>query len=80
MRTNVEIDDSLMDSVLASGHYKTKKDAVEAGLKLLKHTIANKELLKLRGKISFFDDVDEVSDMYPKYISDPTEILKVAEE
>ena len=35
MRTNIEIDDDLMARAMQAGPYKTKKDAVEAGLKLL---------------------------------------------
>ncbi|TNE73716.1 type II toxin-antitoxin system VapB family antitoxin [bacterium] len=74
MRTNIEIDDSLMDSILESGHYSTKKDAVEAGLRLLKHKIAQLELLKLRGKVEFFSDSDYST--YPAGSS----LSKVAED
>lgn len=35
MRTNVEIDNDLMDEALKLSGLKTKKDAVEVGLKLL---------------------------------------------
>lgn len=35
MRTNIDIDDDLMAQAMSAGPYKTKKDAVEAGLKLL---------------------------------------------
>jgi len=35
MRTNIDIDDELMAAALEAGPYKTKKEAVEAGLKLL---------------------------------------------
>ena len=34
MRTNIDIDE-LMAAALEAGPYKTKKEAVEAGLKLL---------------------------------------------
>jgi Arc/MetJ family transcription regulator len=33
MRTNIEIDDALMAQALKAGPFKTKKEAVEAGLK-----------------------------------------------
>jgi len=56
MRTNIEIDDNLMESVLNSGLYKTKKEAVEAGLTLLKYRNAQAELLNWSGKVSFFDN------------------------
>jgi Arc/MetJ family transcription regulator len=44
MRTNIEIDDKLMRSAMKAGRYKTKREAVEAGLKLL---VQSKEQLKL---------------------------------
>jgi Arc/MetJ family transcription regulator len=56
MRTNIDIDDELMSTILESGLYHTKKDAVEAGLTLLKHKIAQLELIKMRGMVTFFDD------------------------
>ena len=35
MRTNVVIDDELMEKAMNASGLKTKKDAIEAGLKLL---------------------------------------------
>lgn len=35
MRTNIDIDDELMKKALESGRFKTKKEAVHAGLKLI---------------------------------------------
>ncbi|MBV8379455.1 MAG: type II toxin-antitoxin system VapB family antitoxin [Paucibacter sp.] len=51
MRTNIEIDDQLMAEVMAGGAFKTKKEAVEAGLRLLKRQAAMRELLQMRGKV-----------------------------
>lgn len=51
MRTNIEIDDELMATALKAGPYKTKKDAVEAGLKLLARQAAYREILKWEGKL-----------------------------
>ena len=56
MRTNIEIDDSLMDQAMKAGPYKTKKDAVEAGLKLLARQAAYREVLKWRGKLKWEGD------------------------
>ncbi len=56
MRTNIEIDDSLMDQAMRAGPYKTKKDAVEAGLKLLARQAAYREILKWRGKLKWEGD------------------------
>ena len=51
MRTNIEIDDALMEQALKAGPFKTKKDAVEAGLKLLARQAAYREILKWEGKL-----------------------------
>jgi len=51
MRTNIEIDDELMADAMAAGRFKTKREAVEAGLALVKRQAAYSELLKLRGKL-----------------------------
>lgn len=56
MRTNIEIDDELMAQALQAGPFKTKKEAVEAGLKLLARQAAYRELLKWRGKLKWEGD------------------------
>jgi antitoxin ParD1/3/4 len=56
MRTNIDIDDALMAQALKAGPYKTKKDAVEAGLKLLARQAAYKEILKWEGKLHWEGD------------------------
>jgi Arc/MetJ family transcription regulator len=56
MRTNIEIDDALMSQAMKAGPYKTKKDAVEAGLKLLARQAAYREILKWRGKLNWEGD------------------------
>ena len=56
MRTNIEIDDNLMAQAMAAGPFKTKKDAVEAGLKLLARQAAYREILKWRGKLKWEGD------------------------
>ncbi len=58
MRTNIVIDDKLMADVMASGDFKTKKEAVEEGLRLLKRKKAYADLLAARGTL-FWDDSDE---------------------
>ncbi|MEO5733137.1 MAG: type II toxin-antitoxin system VapB family antitoxin [Rubrivivax sp.] len=55
MRTNIDIDDDTLDQAMRAGAFKTKKDAVEAGLKLLARQAAFKELLALRGKLHWDD-------------------------
>lgn len=62
MRTNIDIDDDLMARALAAGPYKTKKEVVEAGLRLLERQAAARELLKLEGKLPWgWGDEDRLS-------------------
>ncbi len=56
MRTNIDIDDELMVKAMKAGPYKTKKDAVEAGLKLLARQAAYREIVKWRGKLKWEGD------------------------
>lgn len=56
MRTNIDIDDALMDQALAAGPFKTKKEAVEAGLRLLARQAAYREILKWKGRLKWEGD------------------------
>jgi antitoxin ParD1/3/4 len=56
MRTNIDIDDDLMAKAMSAGPYKTKKDAVEAGLKLLARQAAYREIAKWRGRLKWEGD------------------------
>jgi Arc/MetJ family transcription regulator len=59
MRTNIEIDDALMQEAMASGGFKTKKETVEAALKILaKQRQASRKILELFGKIEFDPNYD----------------------
>ncbi|QFS87407.1 MULTISPECIES: type II toxin-antitoxin system VapB family antitoxin [Marinobacter] len=60
MRTNIVIDDQLMAEALKASGYKTKKEAVEQGLKLLVQLSKQQEIRKLRGKIKWEGDLDEM--------------------
>jgi Arc/MetJ family transcription regulator len=51
MRTNVVIDDRLMSRALRSGGYRTKRAAIESGLRLLVQVGSQKQLRALRGKV-----------------------------
>ena len=51
MRTNIVIDDKLMAQAMKAGDFKTKKDAVEEGLRLLARRSAYQNLRSLRGKL-----------------------------
>ena len=56
MRTNILIDDDLLAKVMNAGPFKTKKDAVEAGLKLLERQAAYREILKWEGRLKWEGD------------------------
>jgi Arc/MetJ family transcription regulator len=60
MRTNVVIDDDLMKSALKTSELKTKKDAIEAGLKLLVRFNRQTRIRDLRGKLKWIGDLDEM--------------------
>ena len=57
MRTNIEIDDDLMAAAMAAGGFKTKREAVEEGLRLVRRRQIYNGLLALRGKLQW-DDSD----------------------
>jgi Arc/MetJ family transcription regulator len=58
MRTNIEIDDKLMQSAMAAGNFKTKREAVEEGLRMIKRRAAYGALLAARGTLHW-NDSDE---------------------
>jgi Arc/MetJ family transcription regulator len=58
MRTNIVIDDSLMDQALAISHSKTKKEVVEKALELLISVSKQKSISKFRGKLNWQGDLD----------------------
>ena len=60
MRTNVVVDDDLMAFALKISGLKTKKDAIEEGLKLLVQVKKQKEIKRFRGKLKWSGNLDEV--------------------
>ena len=60
MRTNIEIDDKLMKEAMRSANTKTKKETVEAGLRMLIQTKGQEGIRKLRGKVKWEGDLDEL--------------------
>ena len=60
MRTNIEIDDKLMNDVLKATGLTTKKDAVELGLKTLIRLNKQENIKKLRGKLQWTGDIDDM--------------------
>jgi Arc/MetJ family transcription regulator len=53
MRTNIEIDDKIMQEAMSAGGFTSKKATVEAGLRLLAQRHKQRNILKLFGKIEF---------------------------
>ena len=60
MRTNIVIDDQLMAEALKAAGCETKKEAVEQGLKLLVQLSKQQEIRKLRGKVKWEGDLNEM--------------------
>lgn len=60
MRTNVVIDDDLMASAIKASGLRTKKDAIEEGLKLLVQMKSQKEIKRFRGKLKWSGNLDEM--------------------
>jgi Arc/MetJ family transcription regulator len=58
MRTNIDIDDRLMRRAMQSSGARTKKAAVEAGLRLLAEIHAQGAVRKLRGRVRWEGDLN----------------------
>ncbi len=60
MRTNIVIDDKLMRDALRATGMKTKREAVEEGLRTLVRLNRQQEIRKFRGKLAWRGDLDEM--------------------
>ena len=58
MRTNIVIDDKLMANTLKATGLKTKREAVELGLRTLLQLRQQEEIKRFRGKLSWQGDLD----------------------
>jgi Arc/MetJ family transcription regulator len=58
MRTNIIIDDELMNEAMKLSQLKTKKAVVETGLKLLVQIKKQERIKSLRGKLTWDGDLD----------------------
>jgi Arc/MetJ family transcription regulator len=56
MRTNIDIDDAVLAAAMQSGAYKTKKEVVEAGLRLVARQAAYREILRWEGRLHWDGD------------------------
>ena len=74
MRTNVVIDDGLMSRALKSGGYRTKKSAIESGLRLIVQ-------LKQKGMVTYVPELyDQVMDTLTITVKVPKAKGKKVEE
>ena len=60
MRTNIVIDDQLMADALKATGLRTKKEAVELGLRTLLQLKHQAQLRRLRGKVQWQGDLDSL--------------------
>jgi Arc/MetJ family transcription regulator len=58
MRTNIVIDDKLMRDTLRATGLKTKREAVEQGLRTLLHLRKQAGIRRLRGKLTWQGDLN----------------------
>ena len=58
MRTNIDIDDAVLDAAMKAGPFKTKKEAVEAGLRAIARQAHYREVLRWEGKLHWDGDAD----------------------
>ena len=58
MRTNIVIDDKLMRDTLRATGLKTKREAVEAGLRSLLRLKRQAQIRRLRGKLNWQGDLN----------------------
>ena len=55
MRTNIEIDDKLMNDALRASGLKTKREVVELGLRTLLRLQRQAEIRQYRGKLTSWE-------------------------
>ena len=58
MRTNVVIDDKLMADALKASGARTKREAVELGLKTLLQVGRQADVRRLKGKVNWAGDLE----------------------
>jgi Arc/MetJ family transcription regulator len=58
MRTNIEIDQKVIEEILEKTNIKTKREAVDLALKEFLRMIKLKELSEMAGKVSWTGNLD----------------------
>ena len=60
MRTNIDIDDQLIEAALQATGLRTKREVVEQGLQVLVRLHQQTQLRQLRGKVDWQGDLREM--------------------
>jgi Arc/MetJ family transcription regulator len=60
MRTNIDIDDQLMRDALKATGARTKKEAVELGLKTLIRLKKQESIKKFKGRLEWSGDLNDM--------------------
>ena len=60
MRTNIDIDDALMNAAMKAGGFTTKKETVEEALRLLARRNAYEGVRALRGTVKWEGNLNEM--------------------
>lgn len=60
MRTHIELQDDLINQVISLGGFKTRKAAVNQALEEYVRLLKRKQLLKLKGKVKWEGDLDQL--------------------
>jgi Arc/MetJ family transcription regulator len=60
MRTNIDIDDDLMAEAMRASGLPTKRETVEAALRLLVKLKAQQRIKRYRGKLRWQGDLDRM--------------------
>lgn len=58
MATNLALDDKLIEAAVRVGGHKTKRAAVTAALTEYVRSRRQRQILKWRGQVDYFDDYD----------------------
>jgi len=60
MRTNIEIDENLMEEAMKASGFSTKKATVEEGLRLLVRLKKQERIKEYRGKLKWEGNLDKM--------------------
>ena len=60
MRTNVEIDDKLLEEAMRVSGLKTKRAVIDAALQMFVRVKCQNDILRLAGKVRWEGDLDDM--------------------